>query len=246
MICPNCEKENRSDAAFCDSCGASLRDSDEQRREDPASELIPESGLPTSDTFDFPANEGPTEELVTDDAFVGRAEEMAELLAALEDARSGKGRLVMVVGEPGVGKTRTSQELALRARERDTQVLLGRCYENPGAPPYWPWVQAIRSYLRELDTATLRRVMGSGAADIAEIVPEVREALPDLPPPLALENPEQARFRLFDSITNFFRNATQETPLALFLDNLHWADKPTLLLLEFLATEIGRSRLLVV
>ena len=72
---------------------------------------------------------------------------MGELKACLEDALSGRGRLVTLVGEPGIGKTRTAQELATYAGLRSAQVLWGRCYEEQGMPPYWPWVQAIRSYV---------------------------------------------------------------------------------------------------
>ena len=86
--------------------------------------------------------------------------------------------------------------------------------------------------------------MGPGAADIAEIIPELRNKLPDLEPPPSLE-PEQARFRLFDSITTFLKNSAQAQPLVLVLDDLHWADRSSLLLLEFLARNIGGSRLLV-
>jgi predicted ATPase len=86
--------------------------------------------------------------------------------------------------------------------------------------------------------------MGPGAADIAEIITEVREKLPGLEAPPVLE-PEQARFRLFDSITTFLKNTAQSQPLLLVLDDLHWADKPSLLLLQFLARELGSSRLLV-
>jgi len=71
--------------------------------------------------------------------FVGRNQEMAQLEAALDDALSGQGRLVMLVGEPGIGKTRTAQELAVLAEQRGALVLWGRCYEGEGAPPYWPW-----------------------------------------------------------------------------------------------------------
>jgi DNA-binding CsgD family transcriptional regulator len=170
---------------------------------------------------------------------------MAELKAALEDALSGRGRLVMLAGEPGIGKTRTSQELAAYATLRGAQVLWGRCHAAEGAPPYWPWVQVVRSYLREYDPEQLRSQMGAGAADIAEVVPEVKERLPELEPPPALE-PEQARFRLFDSITKFFQQAAQGQPLMMVLDNLHWADRPSLLLLEFLAQEMAESRLLLV
>ena len=70
--------------------------------------------------------------------FVGRQQEMSELSAALDNALAGRGRLVMLAGQPGIGKTRTSQELALIAEERGAHVLWGRCYEGQGAPPYWP------------------------------------------------------------------------------------------------------------
>jgi len=113
------------------------------------------------------------------------------------------------------------------------------------APPFWPWVQPIRSYVRQCDPERLRSEMGPGAADIAGIVSEVQEQLPGLAPPPTLE-PEQARFRLFDSITSFLKNAAQNQPLVIVLDDLHWADRSSLLLLEFLAREMGASRLLLV
>ena len=178
--------------------------------------------------------------------FVGRQREMGELKAALEDSLSGRGRMVMLVGEPGIGKTRTAQELATYAGMRNAQVLWGRCHESRGAPPYWPWVQAIRAYVREREPERLRSEMGAGAADIAEIVSDVREQLPDLRPPPTLDDPERARFRLFDSISTLLKSASRSRPLVVILDNLHWADRPSLLLLEFLAQELADSRLLVI
>ena len=178
--------------------------------------------------------------------FVGRQREMGELKAALEDALSGKGRLVMLVGEPGIGKTRTSQELSTYATLRGAQVLWGRCYEEQGVPSYWPWVQAIRSYARERDPERLRSEMGAGAVDIAEIVSDVRTQLPELAKPSELDDPEQARFRLFDSIATFLRTASRTRPIMLILDDLHWSDQPSLMLLQFVARELSGSRLLLV
>jgi len=176
--------------------------------------------------------------------FVGRDKEMDELRAGLEDALSGRGRLMMLVGEPGIGKTRTSEEFATYARLRGAQVVWGRCYEGEGAPAYWPWVQAIRSYVHDKEPKDLMSQMGPGAADIAQVVSEVGERLPGLSAPPALE-PEQARFRLFDSITTFLKNASGQKPMVLVLDDLHWGDKPSLLLLQFLARELRGARLLV-
>ena len=87
--------------------------------------------------------------------------------------------------------------------------------------------------------------MGPGAADICEIIPEVREKLPGLELPTPLE-PEQARFRLFDSIATFLTNVAQSQSLILVLDDLQWADKPSLLLLEFLARQVADSKIMVV
>ena len=176
---------------------------------------------------------------------MGRQREMGELKGCLEDALSGQGRLVTLVGEPGIGKTRTAQELATYAGLRQAQVLWGRCYEGEGVPPYWPWIQAIRSYVQDLDSTELQSEMGAGAADIAEIVSDVREKLPGLKPPPALE-PEQARFRLFDSITTFLKTAGRRRPLVLVLDDLHWADHPSLHLLEFVARELSNARVLII
>ena len=123
------------------------------------------------------------------DIFVGRQREMDDLKAALEDTLGGRGRMVTLVGEPGIGKTRTSQELATYAGLRGCQVLWGRCYEEQGVPPYWPWVQAIRGYVRERDPERLSSEMGSGAAAIAEIVSDIREKLPGLPKPPQFDDP---------------------------------------------------------
>ena len=77
--------------------------------------------------------------------FVGRQRELAELASALDSTMAGRGRLVFLAGEPGIGKTRTAQELALEAEARGAQVIWSRCYEEEGTPPFWPWVQIIRS-----------------------------------------------------------------------------------------------------
>ena len=177
--------------------------------------------------------------------FVGREQEMGELQAALRDALSGQGQLVMLVGEAGSGKTRLAEQLATYARIRGAQVLVGRCYEGDGAPAFWPWIEVVRAYLKDTGTPQLKAVMGWGAADIAQLVSGVRERLPDLSPPPSLE-PEQARFRLFDSITSFLKNAGNLRALVLILDDLHWADAPSLMLLQFLVRDLGEARLLVI
>ena len=177
--------------------------------------------------------------------FVGRSHELDELRAGLDETFRGRGGLVLLVGEPGIGKTRVADEMATYASLRGAQVLWGRCYEGEGAPVYWPWVQVIRSYVHEHESAALMSEMGSGAADIAQVVSTVREMMPDLPTPTALE-PEHARFRLFDSIATFLKNAARNRPLVLILDDIQSADKPSLLLLQFLAREVRSVPLLII
>lgn len=182
----------------------------------------------------------------SEDVFVGREREMAQLTAALEDAISGRGRLVMLVGEPGIGKTRTAEELASVASQRGVEVLWGRCPEDPGAPPFWPWAQIVRAYLEGRDFAELRSALGPGAADIALIVPDMRDRFPELPASPVIQDMETARFRLFDAITGFLKRASQDRPLMLILDDIHWADASSLGLLEFLGPAISGAPFLVV
>ena len=179
-------------------------------------------------------------------SLVGRDSEMDILKSMLENALAGQGALAMVTGEAGIGKTRILEELSNYARLRNVQVLWGRCYEEEGIPPYWPWIQVIRSFVRDHEPDEIRLHMGAGAANISEIVPDLKEKLPDLQAPPPLDSPEEARFRLFDSIATFLKTASQHRPLAIVLDDLHWADKSSLLMLQFIAREIGESRLLLI
>ena len=120
----------------------------------------------------------------------------------------------------------------------------GRCYEGAGAPPFWPWVQVVRAWIKDREPRELLADLGPGAADVAALVSEVHQVLPGLAEPPRLD-PEQARFRLFESLTVLLRNAAQRRPLVVILDDLHWADEASLLLLEFLARELGPARLLL-
>jgi eukaryotic-like serine/threonine-protein kinase len=178
--------------------------------------------------------------------FVGRDSEMADLIGALDASFSGRGGMVMLSGDIGSGKTRTAEELVTRARQRGGSVLHGRCQETRGAPSYWPWLQAIRTHVRSASPEDLTRQLGAGAPDVAEMVSEIRHRIPGLSETPKLDDPEQARFRLFDSVVNFLVSASQQSPITLVLDDLQWADRPSLLLLEFLTHSIDRSRLLVI
>jgi DNA-binding SARP family transcriptional activator len=176
--------------------------------------------------------------------FVGRQGELETLEAGLEDAINGRGRLFLLVGEPGIGKSRLADEFASRAKQRGANVLWGRCWEAGGASAYWPWVQSLRSYVRAHEPAALRSLLGR-APELAQLLPELEDLYPDLPALRPLD-PDSARFRLFDSVTGFVRSAAREQTLVLVLDDLHAADEPSLLLLRFLAGELAEIPTVVV
>ncbi len=177
--------------------------------------------------------------------FVGRERELEQLEAGLDDALAGRGRLFLLVGEPGIGKSRLADEFASRAKRRGAKILWGRCWEAGGAAAYWPWVQSLRSYVRERDAEALSPLLGGRATELAQLLPELEDLYPDLPAPRTLD-PDSARFRLFDSVTGFVRNAAQAQTLVLVLDDLHAADEPSLLLLRFLAGELAEIAVVVV
>ncbi|MCH8310003.1 MAG: AAA family ATPase [Chloroflexi bacterium] len=179
------------------------------------------------------------------DPFVGRHREMAMLRSSLEQAISGRGQIAILAGDPGIGKTRTAQELASIANARNAEVFWGHCYEGEGAPPYWPWIQIIRSHIDQWDAERLKATMGSGAGAIGEIVPELRSKLPDLGSPPTFD-PDSARFRLFDSITTYLKNASTSRPMVFIIEDLHWADASSLALLEHIAGNIAAPSLLIV
>jgi len=178
-------------------------------------------------------------------AFVGRVGELAQLLAAADDARAGRGGIALLAGDAGIGKTRIAEEVASRARQRGAAVYWGRCHEGTGAPAYWPWVQVLRAAVRETPPRILAAQLGAGAVDVAQVVPEIRQRLGDLPAARTLDA-EQARFQLFDAIAGYLATAAARRPIVLVLDDLHWADTPSLLLLQFLARAVSDSALFVI
>jgi DNA-binding CsgD family transcriptional regulator len=181
---------------------------------------------------------------ISGDPFVGREREMAELTEALDDTLEGRGGLIMLMGEPGIGKTRLMEELTAVARSRGTLVAWGASYEAGGTPPYWPWIQAIHSLLAEPSEAILG-ALNPRAAVIAELVPEIGNIIPGLQSAAQVDS-EQARFRLFDSVASFLGEVASSQPMVVVLDDLHWADRSSLDLLEFTAHEVTARPVLVI
>jgi hypothetical protein len=156
MQCQQCGRENRSTARFCDTCGVELA----ILVEGPAQPTPgPEDDSPVAGFQNLMASPLFREDLASSQ-FVGRHREMELLNAALDQASYGHGRLVMLVGEPGIGKTRTAQEFVDQARAAGAQALWGWCYEDQGAPPYWPWIQPIRQLVQQAQREQLQAWMG--------------------------------------------------------------------------------------
>ena len=172
---------------------------------------------------------------------VGREEQLAAILSG---AAAGCGRLVLVAGEPGIGKTRLAEEVARRAAARGVRVAWGRCFEGEGAPAFWPWVQVVRQLLAEVPPAQLGTVLGPSAGELSQLLPELKELVPGLEPPPVVEL-AAARFRLYQAVTELVRQVAAVRPLLVVLDDLHWADTGSLGLLVFLATELRDARLVV-
>ena len=150
----------------------------------------------------------------------------------------------LLSGEPGVGKTRLAAELATCAHDEGATILYGRCEEDLGVP-YQPFVEALRPYVAACPVDELAEQVAPYGGDLARLVPELAERVPELPGALVAD-PETERYRLFDAVISFLGNIVGAAPVVLVLDDLHWAAKPTLLLLRHLTRAEWSGPLLVI
>ena len=164
--------------------------------------------------------------------FVGRVAERAAIDAAWRAAEVGHRRVVLVSGDPGVGKTRLVAEAAVAAYERGAIVLFGRCDDELGIP-FQPFVEGLRHVVRYTPAAQLARRLGRYGGELGRLLPELAERA-DLPARIA-SDAETERFRLFDAVTSWLVALAAEAPVLFVIDDLQWATKPTLLLLRYLA-----------
>jgi len=180
--------------------------------------------------------------------FVGRERELEFLCNRLEAAGRGEGGVLLVSGEPGIGKSRLLLEIQARAHAAGWLVLSGRAYDTEGMPPYLAFAEAIAQYLRLATDDDAGRRLAVAAREVALLVPELRDRVPDAGARPSL-GPEADRYRLFEAVSDFFLgiSATSEaTGLLLCLDDLHWADRSTLLLFQHLTRRLRGARLLII
>jgi tetratricopeptide (TPR) repeat protein len=177
--------------------------------------------------------------------YVGRDEELADLRKALEAADGGRGGIVLLGGEPGVGKTRLAEEIASLARRRGMLAFTGRCSDIEGAPPYLPFVEIFEAVAAFVPADALRAALGEAGGDIARVVPSLRRVVPGLPPALDLPAEQERRY-LQNAVRDFLARSARMHSLVLILDDLHWADEPTLRLVEHLAEMLPELPCLVI
>ncbi len=177
--------------------------------------------------------------------FIGRAQDLEAVRGTLPGSASAQGHIVAVSGGPGIGKTRFLAEIGRMAEARGLGVLWSQAIEDPAVPPYFAWLLLLRGALQRCSDEALAADAGSGAADLADLVPELRDRLklPDAP---VAPDPAVSRLQLFDAVTRFLLAAAQRQPLVLLFDNLHLADRSSIEMLEYYCHHITGSSVTVI
>jgi tetratricopeptide (TPR) repeat protein len=217
----------------------------EKRPESAAVALQALEAIETGKIEKEPPKEAPPENPLYRRVFVGREPELKQLQSAFDGAISGQGALMMVMGEPGIGKTALCEQLSTYVTLRGGRTLVGHCYEKGSLSlPYLAFVEALRSYVLSREVRDLREELGSAAADVARIVSEIRERLKIKLRPR--KDPEEERYRLMQAVTEFLANAANVQPMLVVLEDLHDADNGTLDMLTHVSRNLAGTRLLMV
>lgn len=176
--------------------------------------------------------------------YVGRVAERAALAQLWGEVRGGALRLALIGGEAGVGKTRLSTHLALTAHGEGATVLYGRCDEDLGVP-YQPWAQALRHLVGEAPQPLLRAHVERHGGELTRLAPALAERVADVPAPRQSDQ-ETERYLLYAAAAGLLQTAGQSEPVVLILDDLHWADAPTLSLLRHVIGAGPAARIMIV
>ena len=175
---------------------------------------------------------------------VGREPELSTLAAAFADTVAGRARLLLLSGDPGIGKTRLAREAAERAAAEGALVAWGRCWEAGGAPEYWPWMQILQTLLTSAPKDLSQQWLGGCAATLAPLLPGTSKSTGG--GMLAVSDSPSGRFDVFRCVATVLERASATRPILILFDDLHGADEPSLLLLEFIARQLAELPIMIV
>jgi adenylate cyclase len=176
---------------------------------------------------------------------IGRDAERAQLLQSLHLTRSGRGSLILLLGDAGIGKTRLAEDALTAARRLGCQTLVGRCYEQEDTPALIPYIEVLEEASRLMPAALFREAVGASAPELAKLIPELHRLFPDMAAPLDLPPQLQQRF-LFTNVREFLTRSGRSMPLVIFIDDLQWADESTIQLTQQLAQQLANLPILII
>jgi predicted ATPase len=169
---------------------------------------------------------------------IGRDAALAQLLQGLDQARSRRGSLILLLGDAGVGKTRLAEEALAAARRLGCHTLVGRCHEQEGTPALIPYIEVLEEASRLMPAAMFSQAIEPLAPELAKLMPDLHRLFPEMAPPLELPPQLRQRF-MFTNVRDFFARSSQFMPLVIFIDDLQWADQSTLQLTQHLAQQLA-------
>ena len=175
--------------------------------------------------------------------YIGREREVDLLKEIWSKAQQGERQVCLIAGEPGIGKTRLASHTAITRHGDGAAVLYGRCDEDL-ATPYGPWIEALGHYVEHAPEEVLEAHVEAHGGELARLVPALGARVPELPAPRETD-PETERYLLFAAVAGLLERAGKQTPTMILLDDLHWADKPTLALLKYVIGASGSHPLMV-
>jgi DNA-binding SARP family transcriptional activator len=175
---------------------------------------------------------------------IGRSTELEMLLDDLSESDAGRGQVVLVAGEPGIGKSRMIEEVSSEAARRGATVTWGRCRAGRGVPGLWPWVQALNGLVEKVDADEVRDAVKHGAGQIGSLLPAVA-ALVGPVSDSSPTDPESARFQLLDAAATLVRRLSRNRSIVIALDDLQWADEASLDLLHIVGSDLSDLNLMV-